>query len=361
MLPLNLLRTLTDQSHGRVLEMKSRMLVTLGVVMLVAAGCSSSADGEESTTTAAPVTTTTTAAPTTTTAPVTTTIVEEATDRTFTGADGVETTITDISRIVSLNGDLTEIIFELGLGENVVGVDVTTTYPPEAAALNERGDTVGFGQTLTPEAVLRFAPTLVLGDETIEPEDTITQLRAAGVPVVILESQVTLDGALDKIDQVAEILDVPEEGTVLRERVGSEIDAAVELATTVDGQQPVMYIYTRGPQLNLIFGAFMPTQAMIEGANAVDAGAGLGIFGPAPVTPEALVVAAPTVIVLPEAGIEAFGGIEAFKELPGISDTPAAEADAFLVYDEAYFFNLGPRVGLALHDFVLDLYPELAG
>jgi iron complex transport system substrate-binding protein len=56
----------------------------------------------------------------------------------------VETTIGDISRIVSLNGDLTEIIFALGLGDNVVGVDVTTTYPPEAAALNDQGETVGF-------------------------------------------------------------------------------------------------------------------------------------------------------------------------------------------------------------------------
>jgi len=342
--------------------MKSRIVVTLGVMAVILSACSSSGEAEDSTTTSTvPATTSSTAAPTTTAAPVTTTVAEEDTGRTFTGADGVETTITDISRIVSLNGDLTEIIFELGLGGNVVGVDVTTTYPPEAAALNERGDTVGFGQALTPEAVLRFAPTLVLGDETIEPEDTITQLRAAGVPVVILASQSTLDGALDKIDQVAEILDVPDEGAVLRERVGSEIDLAVDLAATVEGQQPVMYIYTRGPQLNLIFGAFMPTQAMIEGANAVDAGAALGIFGPAPVTPEALVGAAPEVIVLPEAGIEAFGGIEAFKELPGISDTPAAEADAFLVYDEAYFFNLGPRVGLALYDFVIDLYPELAG
>lgn len=342
--------------------MKTRMLIMIGVLAVVAAACSSSDDTQDtSTTTAAQVTTSSTTAPTTTAPPATTTIVEQDTERTFTGADGVETIITDTSRIVSLNGDLTEIIFELGLGDSVVGVDVTTTYPPEAAAFNDRGDTVGFGQALTPEAVLRFAPTLVIGDQTIAPEDTITQLRAAGVPVVILTSQTTLDGVLDKIGQVAEILGVPDEGAALSERVEAEIQIAVDLAATVEGQQPIAYIYTRGPQLNLLFGAGMPTQAMIEGANAFDAGVGLGIFGPAPVTPEALLAAAPEVIVLPKAGIEAFGGIEAFKELPGIADTPAGMADAFLIYDEAYFFNLGPRVGLALYDFVIDLYPELAG
>lgn len=343
--------------------MKSKTFVTFAALAVLAAACSSSSGVDETTTTTvATASVSTTAAPTTT-APLTTTTTAapQDTERTFTGADGFETTITDVSRIVSLNGDLTEIIFELGLGDNVVGVDVTTTYPPEAAALNDRGDTVGFGQNLAVESVLRFAPTLVLGDQTIAPEDTITQLRAAGVPVVILTSQSTLEGALDKIAEVAEILGVPDAGVVLAERVGAEIKIAVELAASVEGQQPIAYIYTRGPQLNLLFGAGMPTQAMIEGANAIDAGVELGIFGPAPVTPEALLAAAPEVIVLPAAGIEAFGGIEAFKELPGISDTPAGKADAFLIYDEAYFFNLGPRVGLALYDFVIDLYPDLAG
>jgi len=310
------------------------------------------------TTTPAEQTTTTTTTTATEAAPTTEPAPDE---RTFTGADGVETQISDISRIVSLNGDLTEIIFELGLGNNVVGVDVTTTYPPEAAALNDQGQTVGFGQQLAPEAVLRFEPTLVLGDQMIAPTETIDQLRAAGVPVVILATRTTLDGALEKIAQVAQILDVPEAGKELVERVASEIDVATALAASAKDHPTVAYIYTRGPQLTLLFGAGMPTQAMIEGANAIDAGVASGVRGPAPVTPEALLAAAPEVIVLPRAGIEAMGGLEAFKQIPGIADTPAGQADAFLIYDEAYFFNLGPRVGLALNDFVKDLYPDLAG
>ncbi len=67
----------------------------------------------------------------------------------------------------------------------------------------------------------------------------------------------------------------------------------------------------------------------------------------------------PDVIVLPEAGLEALGGAEAFAEIPGVSQTPAGEAGAFLSYDEAFFFNLGPRAGQALQEFVFDLYPEL--
>lgn len=331
-------------------------LMTLAVGMaVVAAACSS---GTSTTTTADQPTTSSTT--TTVTTPQTTTTIASD-ERTFVGADGVETTIGDVSRIVSLNGDLTEIIFELGFGENVVGVDVTTTYPPEAAALNDQGQTVGFAQQLAAEAVLRFEPTLVIGDQQVAPPEVLEQLRGAGIPVVILETQTTLDGVETKILQVAEILDASDAGAELAERVMGEINAARALAATDDSDPKIAYVYVRGPQVVFLFGAGMPTQGMIEGAGAIDAGAEAGVFGPAPLTPEALVAAAPDLIVLPEAGLAALGGIEAFLELPGVAETPAAQNDAFLDYDEAYFFNLGPRAGQALDEFVRDLYPDIGG
>ena len=333
--------------------MNPRLMTIVIVTGLAAAGCGGDA---ATTTTVSEQTSTTDLATTTTTLGTGTT---EAEPRVFVGGDGVETTITDISRIVSLNGDITEIIFELGLGDNVVGVDVTTTYPPEAAALNDQGMTVGFAQQLTAEAVLRFEPTLVIGDQQVAPTEVIDQLRAAGVPVVILELQTTLDGVETKIDQVAEILGVVDEGVALADRVMGEIDTARQLASSDDSDPRVAFAYVRGPQVVFLFGAGMPTQAMIEGAGAIDAGAGTGARGPAPLTPEALVAADPDVIVLPEAGLAALGGIEAFLQLPGVAETRAAQDDSFLVYDEAYFFNLGPRTGQALEQFVRDLYPGI--
>ncbi len=331
--------------------------VAAAALILIVSACAGGESAESSTTTVAK--TTTSISETTTTTPTTATSAPE--ERTFQGADGVETVITDLSRIVSLNGDLTEIIFELGLGDNVVGVDVTTTYPPEAAALNDTGQTVGFAQQLAPEAVLRFDPTLVIGDTLVAPTETIDQLRGAGVPVVILETQTTLLGVETKILQVAEILGVPAEGAALATRVMDEINEAIALAGNADSSPTVAYVYLRGPQIIFLFGTGMATQAMIEGAGAVDAGAASGVFGPAPLTPEALVAAAPAVIVLPESGLEALGGIEVFRAIPGVAETPASQTDSFLVYDEAYFFNLGPRTGQALMQFVLDLYPDLAG
>lgn len=340
--------------------MRPRTLTALALAIAMTLAACGGETAETTTSVVASESTTTTNAPSTTSSTAATTTTESE-GRVFVGADGVETTITDTSRIVSLNGDLTEIIFELGMGDSVVGVDVTTTFPPEAAALNDQGQTVGFAQQLTAEAVLRFEPTLVIGDTQVAPPEAIEQLRGAGIPVVILETQTTLDSVETKINQVAEILDVPDEGAALAERVMGEIGAARDLAAGDDSDPRVAFVYVRGPQVVFLFGAGMATQAMIEGAGAVDAGAESGVFGPAPLTPEALVEAAPEVIVLPEAGLEALGGIEAFLALPGVADTPAAQDDAFLAYDEAYFFNLGPRTGQALDEFIRDLYPGIGG
>lgn len=332
---------------------------TLALVFALAvAACGGEA--ASTTTQAAPTTTvvetSTTQAETTTTEVTETTAPAPAAEISFVGADDVESVITDTSRIVSLAGDITEIIFELGLGDQVAAIDITTTYPDAAAEL----PAVGFGQQLAAEPVLAFQPTLVIGDETTEPAEAVQQLRAAGVPVVILPSQTTLDGVSEKIRQIATILSAEEAGEELVGRVEADIAQAQSLIPEVDTPPRVAYVYVRGEQLVLIFGQGIATNAMITGAGAADAGAESGVFGAAPLTPEAIVAAAPDVIVLPEAGLAALGGAEAFAQLPGIAETPAGQNGAFLDYDEAFFFNLGPRVGEALEQFVIDLY-DLTG
>ena len=275
----------------------------------------------------------------------------------FTGADGVETAIADTSRVVSLNGDLTEIIFALGLGDSLVAVDITTTFPPEADVLPE----VGFGQQLAAEAVLAFSPSLVIGDQQVAPAETITQLRDAGVPVVIVETQTTVDGVADKIMDVATVLDATEAGRELAESVNAAIAEARSLAETADAPRSAAFIYARGPQQLFLFGAGTVTESMIVSANGVDTIAAGGVSGVVPLTPEALAAAAPEVIILPASGVGALGGLEGVSALPGVAETPAGEAGAFLVYDDGLFLNLGPRTGDALLQLVRDLHPDLEG
>ncbi len=316
--------------------------LALGLVLLATA-CSSSGQAEDT----QPV------PPTSSTSVETTTTV--AATRTFVGIDGVESTITDTSRIVTLSGDLTEVVFALGFGSSVVATDVTTVHPAEAVGL----PIVGVGRFLTAEGVLGEAPTLVLGDTQTSPLETIEQIRSAGVPVVILDVPTTFEGLYQKLEQIGVVLGVAEEARSLAADVRSSIEATLAEAPRYDPQPRIAFVYSRGPDVMLLFGSEMTTQPLIEAVGGVDVGAGAGVVGTVSVTPEAMVAASPDVIIITSEGLEALGGIDGLLTLPGFAETPAGRDRRILDYPEGDILTFGPRIADTLRELVIDLQLQL--
>ncbi|HSR45916.1 MAG TPA: ABC transporter substrate-binding protein [Acidimicrobiia bacterium] len=316
--------------------------LALGLVLLATA-CSSSGQAEDT----QPV-------PPTSSPSVETTTTVAAT-RTFVGIDGVESTITDTSRIVTLSGDLTEVVFALGFGSSVVATDVTTVHPAEAVGL----PIVGVGRFLTAEGVLGEAPTLVLGDTQTSPLETIEQIRSAGVPVVILDVPTTFEGLYQKLEQIGVVLGVAEEARSLAADVRSSIEATLAEAPRYDPQPRIAFVYSRGPDVMLLFGSEMTTQPLIEAVGGVDVGAGAGVVGTVSVTPEAMVAASPDVIIITSEGLEALGGIDGLLTLPGFAETPAGRDRRILDYPEGDILTFGPRIADTLRELVIDLQLQL--
>ncbi|HLF44171.1 MAG TPA: ABC transporter substrate-binding protein [Acidimicrobiia bacterium] len=265
------------------------------------------------------------------------------------GEPEVEIELVDSTRIVSLSGDITEILFELGVGDRVVGVDVTTVAPEAATRL----PIIGVGRFLTAEGVLGTDPTLVIGDTQTAPVSALGQIRAAGVTVEILEVPGSFDELYEKIMSLGSMLGLSDEAEALSRRIDDEVERASTGALTTALR--VAYVYTRGPDVNLLFGDGMTTKPLIEAAGAIDAGTEIGIVGTVPVTAEALIEAAPDVIIVPAEGVELIGGIEAYLELPGIGETPAGERGAILAYPEGDFLTFGPRIADSLRLLIEDL------
>jgi len=275
---------------------------------------------------------------------------------TYTGPDGVTTTVEDASRIVTLSGEFTETVFALGLGPNVVGVDLSSVYPDEVLGLPK----VGVEFRLLAEPIIALEPTVVIGDEDVIPMTAVEQVRAAGIPVVVFPALTTIEAPVAKIRQVAEILGIPERGEELAVEVQAEIDAAVELAGRAETEPRVAFVYIASDDTVLLFGEDTVGGGLLEAAGAVNVAAELGIEGWVPLTPEALVAGAPEYIVTASRGVEATGGLDAFVALPGVAETPAAAAGNVLVYEDLYLLGLAPRTGDVLRELVLALHPELS-
>ncbi len=328
------------------MRVKLSLLFALAVL---AAACSTGADA--TTTTTAVGGASSSPAPTTTTAPASSTTEATPAATTFIGADLVESTISDTSRIVTLAGDLTEAVWILGFGESVVATDVTTIYPPEAVGL----PVVGVGRFLNAEAVLAQSPTLVIGDTQTSPLVAIEQIRSAGVPVVILEVPTTFEGLYDKMQGLAMALGVPLRGKELAEEIRTAIDTALSTATPLSPKPKIAFVYSRGPDVMLLFGSEMTTQPLIEAAGGVDVGAASGVTGTVSVTPEAIVAAAPEVIIITSEGLDALGGIDGLLEIPGFAETPAGRDRHVLGYPEGDFLTFGPRIAESLELLITDL------
>ncbi|MGH8569354.1 MAG: heme/hemin ABC transporter substrate-binding protein, partial [Gammaproteobacteria bacterium] len=130
---------------------------------------------------------------------------------------------TTAQRIVAVGGELTEIVFALGAEARLVGVDTTSQWPAATRALPK----VGYMRTLSAEGVLSLAPTLVLATTHAGPPVVLTQLREAGVPLLILPAEPSLAGAESKIRGVAGALDLEPQGEVIVRTLRSRVERAL--------------------------------------------------------------------------------------------------------------------------------------
>ena len=110
--------------------------------------------------------------------------------------------------------------------------------------------------------------------------------------------------------------------------------------------------------MQLIFGKGTGPDVLLPAVGAIDVAAELGIVGTRQITAEALVVAAPDVLLVTTSGLESVGGLDGLLAIPGISRTPAAANGRILAYEDQYLYGAGPRVGRLMAELVADLHPE---
>jgi heme transport system substrate-binding protein len=258
-------------------------------------------------------------------------------------------------RIVPVDGDLAEIVFALGLGEQVVATDISATHPPAADALPE----IGYQRALAAEPIVAFDPTIVLATDIAGPVETLDDLERLGVEVVMIPNESSSDGPGNKIRAVAAALGVDATGQALADTVDAEIAAASARVDDVTPSLKVGVLYVRGKNVQLLLGEGGGVDWMIEAAGAIDIADELGIVDNAPINAESLVAAAPDVLIIPERGLESVGGIDGLLELPGIAETPAGQTGRVVAYDDQYLLGNGPRTGQFLDQLITDLHGDI--
>lgn len=274
---------------------------------------------------------------------------------TVTSADGKKVTVEDTSRIVPLTGSLSEIVFTLGLGENVVARDITATFE-QAKKL----PVVTRAHDVSAESVLSLKPTVVLADTSTGPAEAIGQIRDAGIPLVVFDPAKGLDDVGPRIDAVAKTLGVEKSGDALKSRTQERI-AKVRKAIPASArtEKPrVAFLYLRGSaSVYLLGGRESGASSLLEAAGAVDAGKASGLKKDfTAITSEALAKAAPDAILVMSKGLESVDGVDGLLKVPGVAETPAGLDRRIVSIDDGVLLNYGPRTDQVLKSLVDQLY-----
>ncbi|MGA0559492.1 heme/hemin ABC transporter substrate-binding protein [Larkinella sp. VNQ87] len=257
-------------------------------------------------------------------------------------------------RIVALNGTLTEILCELGLQNQIVGVDVTSTYPTAIASVPK----VGHNRNIGAEAVLALRPTVILavrqnGSLDLKPE-VLQQFKSAGVKTLIFDQETSVAGTKKLIGEIAHAFGASAKATALVRKLDADLSKVRKPAKA----SKVLFIYARGTGTMMVSGRNTPIEKIVQLAGAQNAFNDFENFKP--LTPEALVAGNPDVILLFTTGLESLGGIDGLLKVQGVAQTNAGRNRRVIEMDGQLLTGFGPRLGLAVQELSRKLNPEVS-
>jgi len=251
-------------------------------------------------------------------------------------------------RIVATSGALTEIVYALGFGHEVVAVDSTARWPREV----QDKPSIGYVRKLSAEGILSVEPTLVLTTSDAGPAAVFEHLAAAEVRIVDVpgsKGDRSLDALRTRIRAVARTLGAVAEGAELVATIDRDLDA---LSRVVEDRPRVraLFLFGANPMRLVAAGRGTGAQVLFELLGAENVCSDLEGFQP--VGAESLIERAPEVVLVGQHRRSGSTG-----EVPGLEQTPAGQHGRVVEVDAITALAGGPRVVAAAREFAEALHP----
>lgn len=258
----------------------------------------------------------------------------------------------DSTRLISIGGDLTEIIYALGEENHLIARDTTSLFPEQALKLPD----VGYMRALSPEGILAMNPTAIVAVEGSGPPEALTVLRSASVPFETVPNAYTRDGILAKIDKVGTLLGVEAKAAELHKQIATDLDAAIaDAAKHPQGERKrILFILSLKGGKVMASGTGTAADGIIKLAGSINA---VGTFpGYKPLTDEAIIEAKPDVILMMNRGDGAGTKNEELAQQPALALTPAVQNKAIIRMDGLHLLGFGPRTASAVRELTTAIY-----
>ena len=257
-------------------------------------------------------------------------------------------------RVVAVGGDVTEIIYELGLGDKVVAVDTTSLFPP-AALLKPK---VGYVRQLSAEGVLSVEPDLIIVSGAAGPAGAVEQLRASGVDMAEMKTQYSIDATIAITNTISAALGGEDKGAELVAQVEASWTDASARIEALDFEPTVLFFTAVGDGGAQAAGVDTAAHGVIEMIGGVNLFADYS--GYKPLSLEAAVAADPDIILAMAHNAAQLGGKDKIIDHPALSLTTAAQTGNVFLVDAARVMQFGPRTPDAAADLAIEIKENMA-
>lgn len=258
----------------------------------------------------------------------------------------------DGSRIASVGGPVTEIVYALGEERKLVARDSTSLYPDAALALPD----VGYMRALSPEGVLSINPTGILVVDGSGPKEALDVLKKASVQYIAVPDTYDHQGILTKIRVVGRAIGVDAKAEALASEVDSKLRRAEALTADIKERKRVLFVLSMQGGKIMAAGTGTSADGIIRMAGAVNALE--GVAGYKQVSDESVIDARPDVVLMMDRGGDhSVADGELFTH-PALATTPAGASQALIRMNGGLLLGFGPRTADAIHDLAVSLYGD---
>jgi iron complex transport system substrate-binding protein len=241
-------------------------------------------------------------------------------------------------KIVSLGGDVTEIVYALGAESSLIARDSTSLWPKQATALPD----VGYLRQLNAEGILAMRPTLVLASVQAQPSLVLKQVEQSKVNVLSVPGSNDLSVIDEKIRVIAQATHRVAQGEALRKSVR---EALAALPSTPLNKR-VLFILNHGGMSAMAAGQQTGADAAISAAGLQNAMQGFSRYQA--LSQEGVIASQPDLVVISQDGVKAMGGEENLWKLPGLAQTPAGKNKQVLQIDDMALLGFSVRTPQAI-------------
>ncbi len=170
----------------------------------------------------------------------------------------------NISKVVSVGGSITETVVALGHANKLIGVDLSSAYPQEVTS---KLPNVGYWLDLPQEGILSLKPKIVITSNQAGSKKLIDSLPNYGIKTYVIEDEASIESAKNKIMQVAEVLDESEKATKIVNRIEknvSKMQEEIEFELKDKTKPKVLFLFSRGKGTTMAAGNATKAGVMID-------------------------------------------------------------------------------------------------